>query len=77
MNVGDDFPGVLETNEDNVLYAILHIGHALPRNGNRLRVSEPVLDDADVVRCEIPQCIDIGANAAQIKALAINVADFS
>ena len=39
-------------------------------------IVQPVLDDADVVRREVPQRIDIRTDAAQIQPLAIDVTNF-
>ena len=41
------------------------------------RIAQPVLDDADVVRREIPERINVRADAAQVQALAVNVANFA
>ena len=40
-------------------------------------VAQPVLDDADVVRREIPERVNVRTDAAQVQALAVNVADFA
>ncbi len=40
-----------------------------------LRISQPVLDDADVMRSEIPEGVDVGADAPQVETLAVDVAD--
>src|SRR5262249_18628633 len=38
---------------------------------------EPVLNDADVVRREVPQGIDVRPDPSQVQALAVDVADLT
>src|SRR5438128_12362648 len=40
-------------------------------------MSQPELNDPDVVRHEVAKRIDIGTDPAQVETLAVNVADFS
>src|SRR5262249_24167197 len=77
MNVGDDLPGILKTEEDNVIDAILHVSHALAANGDWLRVAKPVLNDADIVRGKVPEGVDVGTDAPQIQSLTVNVTKFA
>src|SRR5262249_45786906 len=63
MNVCDDLSGILKTEEDNVIDAILHVSHALAANGNWLRIAKPVLNDADIVGGKVPEGIDVGTDA--------------
>src|SRR5262245_14633827 len=73
MNIGYDFSRIFEAEKYDVVDALLHISHALPANGKGLRIPQPILDNADVMRSEVPERIDIRANAAKVQALAVNV----
>ena len=42
--------------------------------GNRLPIAEPILNDADIVRGEVPERVDIRTNASEIQPLAVDVA---
>jgi hypothetical protein len=75
VNVGDHFSRVFQAEEDDIINAILHVGHSLPRDGQRLRISEPVLDDADIMRGKIPQGINIRANTSEVEPLTVNIAN--
>ena len=74
MDVRHDLFGIRDIQEHDVINPALHVIHALPRDLHGDRIPEPVLNDADVVRGEIPQGINVRADASQVKALAVNVA---
>src|SRR5262245_1215628 len=65
MDVCDDLPGILEVKENNVVDPFLNVSHALPANGDRSGVAQPVLNDANVVRREVPQSVDVGTGYAR------------
>src|SRR5947207_15942366 len=75
MNVRDDLSGILKVKEDNVIDSFLHVGHALAANRNRIRVAEPILDDADIVGSEVPEGVDVRTNAPKVQALAVDIAE--
>src|SRR5688572_23198675 len=74
MDVGHDLAGINDVEEDDVVDPRLHVVHALPENARGLEIPQPVLDDADVMRGEVPERVNIRADAAEVEALAVDVA---
>src|ERR1700724_2828672 len=77
VNVGDNLGWILQVEEDNVIDPILNKRHPLPEHRRRFHVAQPILNDADVVRAEVPKGIDIRPDPSEIKSLAINITDFA
>src|SRR4051812_21355038 len=75
VNIGDDLRRIFQVQKYHIIDPILHVGHTLARDRNWFRISKPILDDADVMRSEVPQGVDIRANAPQVEALTVNVTD--
>src|SRR5580765_2449213 len=73
VNIGNYLGWILQVQEYDVVNSILHIGHALARYRNGFRITEPILNDADVMRSEIPQRVNIRTDAAEVKPLAIDI----
>src|SRR3972149_3898571 len=48
-----------------------------PDHGYRLRVTQPVLYNTDVMRSQVPEGINIRSDPAEIQPLAIYIADIS
>src|SRR6266850_4557443 len=74
VNVCDDLSGIFKAKEDNVIDPFLHISHALTSDGDRLRVTKPILNDADIVRGEVPERVDVGTDPPEVQTLTVYVA---
>src|SRR5204863_4055121 len=77
MDVRNDLSGILKVKEDNVIDSFLHIGHALTADRNRFRIAQPILNDADVMRGEVPEGVNVGTNAPKIETLAVDIAELA
>jgi hypothetical protein len=66
MDVCDDLPGTLEIDENNVVDSFLNVSHALPANGDRSGSPGQLLNDANVVRREVPERVDIGTDTPEV-----------
>src|SRR4030095_7518681 len=69
MDIGDHFGWIFQVEKDHVVDPLLDKIHALPGYGDGFEPAQPILDNADIVRGEIPQGIDVGADPAQAEAL--------
>ena len=41
------------------------------------RITKPILDDADIVRREIPQGIDVGPDSTEVQPLTVDIANLA
>ena len=67
---------VLEHDEGKVGYARLQVVVGVAVDRDRLD-AEPVLDDRNVVRAEVPDRVDVGAHAAEVEPLRVDVVDLA
>ena len=77
MDMRHDLVRVLDAHEDHVVDSVLDEIGSAPDHGERLRIAEPVLDDADIVRGKVPERVDVRPDLAEIQPLAVNVPDIA
>src|SRR5262249_42447411 len=73
VDVSNDLFGIHDIEKHHIIDSLLNKIHTNPVYRKRRGVSQPVLDDADIVRRKIPQCVDIGPNTAKIKPLTVDI----
>ncbi len=74
MEVSDDPGGEAQVAEDDVLDALAHVG-APVRDALLGLLADQVEDHGDVVRAEAPEGVLVGAQLAEVEAVAVNVVE--